>query len=131
MVVEVTSGLIATLLEEAEAAMPRECCGLLLGEGRRIERSQPAANVSADPFTRFEIDPRALLAAHRIAREGGPQVMGYYHSHPVGEARPSATDCQNSTEDSRIWAIIACGEVAFWRESGKGFVEQPWQLLPG
>ena len=121
MALEVTSGVMATLLAEARAAAPRECCGLLLGEDERIEQALPAANVATDATTRFEIDPIALLAAHKAARQGGPQVLGYYHSHPCGHPVPSATDCEHSSRDGRIWAIIAGGAVSFWRDGPNGF----------
>jgi len=121
MALEVTSGVLATLLEEARAAAPLECCGLLLGQGERVDAVVPAANVALDPAVRFEIDPAALFAAHRAARAGGPQILGYYHSHPSGHPVPSATDCEHSTGDLRVWAIVAGGEVAFWRDSGEGF----------
>lgn len=135
MTLEVTSGAIATLLAEAGKAAPRECCGLLLGhvaEGReRIERAVPAANVSPEPLTRFEIDPLALLAAHKAARSGGPRVLGYFHSHPTGHLVPSATDCEHSTGDLRVWAIVAGGEVAFWRDSEKGFAPLSCRIVEG
>ncbi|KQM18732.1 Mov34/MPN/PAD-1 family protein [Novosphingobium sp. Leaf2] len=121
MIIEVTSGALATLHREAARAAPEECCGLLLGSGARIETVDATANVAADRRVRFEIDPLALLAAHKAARNGGPQVLGYYHSHPKGHPVPSATDCEHSTGDSRVWAIIADGEVAFWRDSANGF----------
>lgn len=121
MGVEVTSGVKATLLAEAAIAGARECCGLLLGQGERIEQAVPAANVAADPERRFEIDPAALLAAHKAARAGGPEIVGYYHSHPDGHPLPSATDCEHASGDRRIWAIIAGGEVAFWRDGQGGF----------
>ena len=91
MDLEVTSGAIATLLEEAAAAHPRECCGLLLGEGNRLTEVRPCANVHADPLRHFEIDPAALIAAHRAARTGGPALLGYYHAHPGGHPLPSAS----------------------------------------
>ncbi|MGH6744053.1 M67 family metallopeptidase [Novosphingobium sp.] len=125
MNVEVTSELIARLHAESLRAHPEECCGILLGtrenDGERIAGAIPAANVAAEPARHFEIDPRVLLAAHRAARQGGPQVIGYYHSHPTGDPVPSATDCEHSTGDLRVWAIIADGQVAFWRDTGKGF----------
>ncbi|MCT2399720.1 M67 family metallopeptidase [Novosphingobium sp. HK4-1] len=134
MVVEVTSGVMATLRREADRAAPQECCGLLLGCGEpggigRIDTAMPAANVSDQPRLRFEIDPVVLLAAHKAAREDGPKVLGYYHSHPLGHLVPSATDCEHSTGDLRIWAIIAGGQVAFWRDSGKGFVELTCRMV--
>lgn len=121
MDLELTSGTMATLLEEATRAHPRECCGLLLGQGRRIERAMPAANVHPDPHRHFEIDPAALIAAHRAARQGGPQLLGYYHSHPNGRAEPSAEDQALAERAGRIWAIIAGGKVLWWRDAGQGF----------
>lgn len=131
MDIVVTSGVLATLQREAARAAPEECCGLLLGpipgrgagQGEVIEQALPAANVADDRKVRFEIDPLALLAAHKVERGGGPQVLGYYHSHPTGHPVPSAVDCEHSTGDLRIWAIIADGTVAFWRDSGNGFDE--------
>lgn len=131
MALEVTSGAMATLLEEAVKAAPLECCGVLLGKGERIAQALPAANVSPEPLTRFEIDPATLLAAHKAARAGGPQVVGYYHSHPTGHPVPSATDCEHSTGDLRVWAIVADDEVAFWRDSGDGFTPLSCQVVEG
>ena len=121
MTFEVTSGTIATLLEEAAKAAPQECCGLLLGAGGRVREVHPAANIASDPARYFEIDPAALFAAHREARAGGPQLLGYYHSHPVGHPVPSATDCKHASGDLRLWAIVAGGEVAMWRDGPGGF----------
>jgi proteasome lid subunit RPN8/RPN11 len=131
MTLEVTSGTMATLLREADAAAPHECCGLLLGAGERIAEAVPTRNVAPQPLTHFEIDPAALLAAHKAARAGGPQVLGYYHSHPTGHAAPSATDREHSTGDLRVWAIVAGGEVAFWRDSEKGFAPLSCRIVEG
>ena len=120
---EVTSGVMATLRVQAANAAPLECCGLLLGSGERIELAQPARNIADDPAIRFEIDPMSLLKAHKEARNGGPQVLGYYHSHPVGHPLPSAVDCDHASGDGRIWAIIAGEEVTFWRDEAEGFSE--------
>jgi len=127
MTIKVTSGVLQTLREEAQKAMPEECCGLLLGQGERIEFAQPAANIAKDPLTRFEIDPVALLSAHKAARAGGPQIVGYYHSHPAGHPVPSATDCEHASGDARIWAIVANDEVAFWRDGKGGFEAAQWE----
>lgn len=117
-----TSGAFATLIEEATKAHPQEACGLLLGRGDRIEVAVPCVNVHPDPERHFEIDPAALIAAHRAARLGGPAVLGYYHSHPNGRAEPSATDRAMACGDGRIWAIVANGAVRLWRDDPAGFV---------
>ncbi len=127
MVVAVTRGVLARLREEAARAAPRECCGVLLGRDEMIDEAQPATNIAVHPEIRFEIDPAVLLAVHKAAREGGPSVLGYYHSHPVGHPVPSATDCEHASGDRRIWAIIANEEIAFWRDCEEGF--SPLEVL--
>ena len=130
MMQEVSSHVLDGLLAEAAEAHPRECCGILLGEGRAITAVSPAGNVHPAPETHFEIDPQALVDAHRAARRGGPRVLGYYHSHPNGLARPSATDEAMTTGEGFIWAIIAAGGVTLWREGGAGFTPLPYVVSP-
>lgn len=131
MEIAVTSGVRATLLEEAARAHPCEACGLLLGEGGRIERAVPTANIHPDPQRHFEIDPAALIAAHRAAREGGAEVLGYYHSHPTGDPAPSAEDRAQACGDGRIWAIVAGGEIGWWRDMPTGFETLPTRVADG
>lgn len=125
MAIETTSRVLQALRDAARAAHPRECCGLLLGEigggDARITQVVPTANVASDPLHRFEIDPAALIAAHRQARAGGPAVLGYYHSHPSGVAVPSATDKAGAARDGQIWAIVAGEDIGWWHDGEAGF----------
>jgi proteasome lid subunit RPN8/RPN11 len=114
---------------KARAAFPRECCGLLLGRFGRIEIARPARNVHPRPERFFEIDPQALVDAHRAARRGGPALLGYYHSHPSGRPVPSAVDASHSAGDGLVWAIIGDGEVTFWRDAPHGFEGWTWRLF--
>lgn len=130
MEIEVTRGVIATLVEEATCAYPRECCGLLIGRGLRIERAVPAANIHPLPERHFEIDPQVLIDAHRAARAGGPELVGYYHSHPNGHPLPSPSDCEHAG-DRKVWAIIAAGTVHFHHDGEQGFVLLPTRVVAG
>ncbi|GGD42078.1 M67 family metallopeptidase [Croceicoccus pelagius] len=121
MGIEVASEVIDLILAEAAAAHPHECCGILLGIDGRIENAVPCANVHPEPARHFEIDPSALIAAHKAARAGGLQVLGYYHSHPTGYAEPSATDRAMAAGDGRVWAIAAGGRIGWWRACADGF----------
>jgi proteasome lid subunit RPN8/RPN11 len=131
MELEVTSRALAAMRAAAAAAHPCEACGILLGEGTRITEARATANVHPAPETHFEIDPRALIAAHRAARGGGLQVLGYFHSHPRGVAAPSATDRACAAGDGRVWAILAGEEVTFWRDGKHGFVALPLRCIEG
>ena len=130
MALVVARGMIEALLAEAARAHPLEACGLLFGDGR-IERAEACANVHPDPLRHFEIDPVALVAAHKAARDDGPAVAGYWHSHPMGEAIPSAADRAGASGDGRIWAIVAGGEVRWWRDAPGGFEPLSYRVVDG
>ena len=129
--VNILKDVFAALLWEAANAAPNEACGLLLGDGRYITQILPASNVAAEPECNFEIDPRVLIDAHCAAREGGRQVVGYYHSHPAGVARPSATDREMAAHDGRVWAVVAGGEVRFWLDAANRFEPLSYRLVDG
>ncbi len=80
-------------------------------------------NVAAEPARTFEIDPAALFAALKVERAGGPRVLGYWHSHPSGDTRPSATDAAMAAADGRIWIIVAANQVSAWTATAGGAVE--------
>ncbi|MEE2740146.1 MAG: M67 family metallopeptidase [Pseudomonadota bacterium] len=113
MKVEIARGVLAQIRALC-AADRHEVCGLLLGSAERIDAICPAANVAPDPSRHFELDPAVLIAAHRAARDGGPAVIGHYHSHPSGVAVPSATDAACAAPDGTLWLIVADGAARLW-----------------
>lgn len=129
--ITMTGAVHSAILKAAAAAAPHEACGVLLGTDAHIHTAQPAANVHPDPRRHFEIDPAALIAAHRAARQGGPQVVGYFHSHPNGLPRPSATDTASAPGDGRVWAIAANGVVTLWSDTPSGFEPLSYSLQDG
>lgn len=130
MTITVTSAVLDALLAQARAAHPREACGLLFGSGPTIISHRPAGNVHPKPQSHFEIDPQVLIDAHRAMRGGGPQLAGYYHSHPSGPPKPSATDRAMAAPDGMIWAIVGEGCVTLWRAGEDGFEPLPYRLAP-
>lgn len=129
---EVTlSAMAHVAMLQAAQATADEVCGLLLGQGSHIAVATLARNVDPDPATRFEIDPVALIAAFRAEREGGPQVLGYWHSHPTGQAAPSRTDRDRASGDGRIWAIVAGGAITLWVDRAAGFEALPYSIQDG
>lgn len=131
MEIAVTSGALVTLTQQSLSGDTVECCGLLLGRDGVIHSIAPCENVHPQPASHFEIDPAALIAAHRAAREGGPELLGYYHSHPTGRAEPSATDRASASGDGRIWAILAGMEIGWWRDGAEGFEALPLRVIAG
>ena len=87
------------LVRLAEAAYPREACGILLGEraGRTwyAHAFHPAANIAASP-DRFDLDPAALVRAEDLGRAAGLEVVAVWHSHPDAPAHPSEEDLRTT-----------------------------------
>ena len=92
-----------------------EACGIMIGTINSagnwlVESAIPLRNIHDSP-SYFEFAPEDLLAIE-LAYPG--KIVGAYHSHPSGYARPSQTDRQNMqrvNESQRIpwvWLII-CG----------------------
>ncbi len=102
------------LLALAEAAAPRECCGLLFGRDGQVEELLSADNIAATPMTHFELDPAVLIAAEKRARAGETELLGYFHSHPSGNSQPSPTDAEMAAGDGRYWLIIAEQRISAW-----------------
>lgn len=101
----------------------------MLGWADEIVSAEPADNVADDSRRHFEIDPSALFAALKRARAGGPQLLGYYHSHPSGPAAPSTTDQKMAAADGKLWLIVGRGAVTCWRATARGF--HPVELIVG
>lgn len=107
------------MLALAAADPGQEVCGLLFGEGDRIDVAVSTKNVAADTRVNFEIDPAALMSALRSERVGGPRLIGYFHSHPNGLASPSATDIAMAAPDNRVWVIIG-SDLTAWQSTPSG-----------
>lgn len=125
----IDSKIVKILFAETDLSHPYECCGILLGTSTQIKSAQPTRNAHPTPRTHFEIDPIALIATNRAARNGGPPIVGYYHSHPTGRPKPSATDQAMAAHDGKIWAIVAARAIRFWKDDPDGFEPLSYDVL--
>jgi proteasome lid subunit RPN8/RPN11 len=115
-VIRIAQAALAVLRAHCAQLAPEEACGLLVGSADRIARAEPAENVARDRLRRFEVDPRLLLRLHRELRGGPEAILGVYHSHPAGQAAPSATDLALALDPALVWLIVgADGAARAWR----------------
>lgn len=123
---------LAGIRHVAVAAHPREACGLLVGDGLgRVSRVEPADNVAEEPERRFSIDPMTLFRLHKALRGTAEQLIGHWHSHPRGEAVPSACDREMVSDMDMAWLILdSHGTARAWRPAADGFVEIPLMEIP-
>ena len=96
------------IVAHARRARPRECCGLLLGDGRKVQFAVAAPN-RARGRSRYELDPKTHIDVRRVLRGVAPvlTIVGVYHSHPAGPAVPSPTDVSEAAYADWIHVIVA------------------------
>ena len=81
---------------------PHECCGALIGRDGVVIEALALPNTTAEgPRRRFLVRPADYRAAERRATELGGELLGFYHSHPDGPARPSQYDLDHA------WPVFA------------------------
>jgi len=119
------------MIDHARAGAPNEVCGVLGGrrEGREtvVESVVPVPNVASEPRRRYELDAEALFAAIEGIEGQGVAVVGFYHSHPVGPAEPSATDRERATWPDRSYVIASLDDpvsLSSWQWDGERFREE-------
>ena len=126
---------LQTVERHAAMTAPEECCGVLIGrsiqETTMVERVLLVGNTSPeDRQNRYQIPPETVLAAHKEARALGLEVVGYYHSHPDGPARPSEADRENAWPGVSYLIVSLKGrqvaETRSWRlaADSTGFEEE-------
>jgi len=92
---------------------PDEACGILAGKGEAVSRVLTVTNV-LHSAVRFQMNPDEQLQALLDLEERGEEMIGYFHSHPVGPAVPSATDLEMYYYPGAVMVILGC-ENGIWK----------------
>jgi proteasome lid subunit RPN8/RPN11 len=123
--------VIEEIAAHARDEIPRECCGVLIGNGAEIVEAVRTRNLSDDP-NRYVLDPQGHIAARREARSRGLAVVGFYHSHPHSEPVPSVTDVAEAQYVECLYVIVrplpAAAKVRMFRLERSGFEEQVFEI---
>jgi proteasome lid subunit RPN8/RPN11 len=97
------------IVAHARESAPRECCGLLFGDGEVVDRLVRGRNVHPTPETRYEIDPAQLREALLGADDSDRFLVGIYHSHPRTEPKPSDFDVANARWPAQVYVLTSLG----------------------
>jgi proteasome lid subunit RPN8/RPN11 len=95
--------LLDDVYAHAREGAPQEVCGILAGRrlpaGEHVvEHAFRVRNAHPRPVGEYELDPtEQLRVTLRVEDELGLEVVGFYHSHPAGPARLSATDAARAS----------------------------------
>ncbi len=124
--IEITEELIAQIKAHGEKTYPFECGGMLIGHFENGKKTvtelllMENAMDEAEQHNRVLILPKDVLRAERYARSEKLDVVGYYHSHPDDEARPSQFDLDHALP---VWSYIIVSV-----RMGKAVDIRSWQM---
>ncbi len=106
-----TSEQVGTIVAQARAELPHECCGLLAGAARRVGRVFRGTNVDHSPYT-YYMEPKEVLKATMQIEAAGQELLAIYHSHTHTPAYPSPTDIAKAHYPDALYLIISMKDPA-------------------
>jgi proteasome lid subunit RPN8/RPN11 len=96
---------------------PEEACGLLAGLQDVVKEVRSLTNILHSPV-RYRMHPQEQYDAFISFEEQGWELLGIYHSHPLGPDQPSPTDINEAYYPDAIYLIWFGGSGAW---SCRGF----------
>jgi proteasome lid subunit RPN8/RPN11 len=102
MKIEISKSDIQKIIAQGEHEYPYECCGFLLGKmngkSKKVVQIFAVENArdTQNRHNRYLIPPKDYMAVEELAKKDGLEILGFYHSHPDAEARPSQYDIDHS-----------------------------------
>jgi proteasome lid subunit RPN8/RPN11 len=124
------AGVVAHL----QACLPEEGCGLLGGRADQVELVLPIENIDHSPV-HFRMAPRALVAAFGRLEALDMELVGAFHSHPVGPFGVSESDVREWQYPEAAMVICALVRETWaaraFTVDDSGVTEMPLQIEEG
>ena len=130
IVLRIPRALLDDVYAHAREGVPQEVCGLLAGT--RGEDGSHAVtcvfripNAHPRPVGEYLLDPaEQLRVTLHVEDDLGLEVLGFYHSHPIGPARLSATDAARATWPGVSYLLV-------WLRPEEGHLSARWDDVRG
>ena len=94
------------IITHALEGTPEEICGILGGQDGVATELVRGRNEAADRTMDYWMDGQTLLKQFDF-EDRGEEMIAIYHSHPVDEAYPSATDARNAFYPDAVYIICS------------------------
>ncbi|HEY4788403.1 MAG TPA: M67 family metallopeptidase [Bacteroidales bacterium] len=101
--------VLKKIVAHAQADLPNEACGYLVGNDGTITLSYQLTNIDHSP-EHFSFDPAEQFKTVKDARSKGLQILANYHSHPETPARPSEEDIRLAFDPGILYFIISLAQ---------------------
>lgn len=115
------------MLEHVQRCLPEEACGVLGGHASEVEVVIPVENVEHSPV-RYRMDPQEQVRALLSLEDRGMDLVGIFHSHPLGPAGFSPTDFDEASYPEAAYLVWSQSRGtwicrAFRIDEGRGVYE--------
>ena len=107
--IKLTKKTQQAILQHAADCAPKECCGLLVADGRK-QIYLPFENHAENSAECFVIMADDWMAADRQG-----EIMAVVHSHPGGSVYLSGADREFQVVTGLPWLLAAAGEIRQYR----------------
>ncbi len=89
--VRIPRAIYEKMIDHAKKESPLECCGILSGKGKTVQKVFEVPNAEKSP-ARYSMSPLDQLKAFDEIEKESMEMVAVYHSHPRTIPFPSETD---------------------------------------
>jgi proteasome lid subunit RPN8/RPN11 len=90
-VIRIPKSIFQGMVEHARRVWPLECCGILSGKNKTVEKAYEMKNTEKSSI-RYSMSPRDQLDVFEEMEKECTKMIAVYHSHPHTIPFPSETD---------------------------------------
>ena len=132
-----TKEQISQIEYHAKRESPNEACGILAGKietDKTVKKVYTCKNVDSSPRVGYLVDPRDQLRVFEDIDKNEYELIGFYHSHPMGLDTPSMIDVGRAKWPEYSYVIISLSKKIkigswIWREETGRFEEEKIKTL--
>jgi [CysO sulfur-carrier protein]-S-L-cysteine hydrolase len=107
--IRIPESIYQAIVEHARRESPLECCGILSGREKTVEKAFELQNAEKSPI-RYSISPRDQLKVFEEMEKESKEMIAVYHSHTHTIPFPSETDVRMAFYPDVSTVIISLKE---------------------
>ena len=89
--IRIPKSILQQMVEHAKRESPLECCGILSGKEKTVEKAFELKNTDESPI-QYSMSPRDQMKVFEEMERESMEMIAIYHSHPHTIPFPSETD---------------------------------------
>lgn len=129
MDLHITNSQLQQIITHVVRVLPDEGCGFLAGSSGRVLQVYPITNVEHRSY-RYRMDPEEQIHYMTAIDQAGWQMLGIFHSHPLGPPTPSEIDREQAYYPQLVYMILSPSGTMCWQTRGFRLKRKQWVEVP-